>query len=68
MVIIGIIISNSITNPIQRAINKLTVGSSEVSAASRQVEAASHSLAERNNRAGSINSGNIFKLWKKPPQ
>lgn len=46
MVILGIIIANAITKPIQRAIGELTTGSSEVSAASSQVEAASHALAE----------------------
>ncbi len=46
MTFIGIVISGAITKPIQRAIQELTVGSSEVSAASSQVEAASHLLAE----------------------
>lgn len=46
MISLGMVVSNGITKPIQRAINELTAGSSEVSAASSQVEAASHSLAE----------------------
>lgn len=44
--ILGKMISNMITKPIQHAIGELTKGSSEVSAASAQVEAASHALAE----------------------
>ena len=46
MITFGILIANAITKPIHRAIEELTLGSSEVSAASAQVEAASQALAE----------------------
>ena len=46
LIVLGTMISNMITRPIQHAIGELTTGSSEVSAASAQVEAASQQLAE----------------------
>lgn len=46
MILLGMVIANGITKPIKRAIDELTIGSSEVSAASSQVEAASQALAE----------------------
>ena len=46
LLIVGIMISNMITNPIRQAISNLTEGTDEVSSAASQVASASQQLAE----------------------